>query len=41
MRVQGLIEGYSNVHNLPIFKQKLLMGLKDFWSYLNKKYKKI
>jgi len=39
--VQGLIEGYSNVHNLPIFKQKIAYGSKGFpWSYLNKKYKK-
>ena len=38
--VPGLIEGYVNIHKLPIFKKKVAYGKKNFpWS-LNKKYKK-
>jgi dTDP-4-amino-4,6-dideoxygalactose transaminase len=41
--VQGLNEGYANVHLLPIFKKKIAYGPNGFpWSHFNKKivYKK-
>lgn len=38
--IPGLIEGYVNIHKLPIFKKKIAYGKKNFpWS-LNKNYKK-
>ena len=38
--VPGLIEGYVNIHKLPIFEKKIAYGKKNFpWS-LNKNYKK-
>jgi dTDP-4-amino-4,6-dideoxygalactose transaminase len=41
--VQGLNEGYSNIHLLPLFQKKIAYGKKGFpWSIYNKKinYKK-
>ena len=39
--VPGLIEGYVNIHKLPIFRKKIAYGKKNFpWS-LNKNYKKV
>ena len=38
--VPGLIEGYVNIHNLPMFKKKIAYGKKNFpWS-INKNFKK-
>lgn len=39
--VQGLIGGYANIHNLPIFKYKIAYGTKGFpWSLNSKKFEK-
>lgn len=41
--VKGLIEGYSNIHLLPMYQKKIAYGEKGFpWSYFNNKvtYKK-
>jgi len=41
--VEGLVEGYANIHQLPVFKRKIAYGKKGFpWNIYNKKidYKK-
>ena len=38
--ITGLVEGYTNLHLLPVFKNKIAYGKKGFpWSVFNKKIK--
>ena len=37
--VPGLIEGYVNIHTLPMFKKKIAYGTKNFPWILNQKKK--
>ena len=39
--VQGLINGYANIHKLPMYKKKIAYGSKGFpWNYNLKNFKK-
>ena len=39
--IQGLIDGYANIHKLPMYKKKIAYGSKGFpWSHTYKNFKK-